>query len=375
MILVDQYSRALDDTTDSAIQNLSFRVAPVSQSIGFLQNGLPIKSRLSRIGSRFMIQVVISGLGFGGMQISDGRTGNNSLNLPSNPPPTSVQVVDAFPGLSFAKPVVFSSPQGDRKRLFIAELGGKIKVIPDAGAATPTSSVLIDLAAAITTPPRTPAESWNPGPNLECGLLGFDFHPDYAMNGYFYVAYSVVKSNDSTVWYQRLSRFTIPSGQISQPAPVADPESELILFEQRDRGPNHNGGDVHFGTDGYLYMSIGDEDNPSDHYNNSQRIDMNFFGVMLRIDVDKKPGNLEPNSHSNPAASLQGFSAVNGIPRDEVPAGSGVFRARYSIPLDNPYVSIAQGGTWNGTLNEVSIDAASLPYIRSEFWAIGLRSP
>jgi uncharacterized repeat protein (TIGR03806 family) len=200
-------------------------------------------------------------------------------------------------------------------------------------------------------------------------------HPNYAINGYLYVAYSVRKSDDPAAWYQRLSRFAIPAGQIDQPAPVADPMSELILLEQRDRGPNHNGGDLHFGTDGYLYMAVGDEDNPSDHYNNSQRIDMNFFGAMLRIDVDKKSGNPEPNSHTNPAASALGFSAVDGIPRDEVPEGSGILKARYSIPVDNPYVPVSQGGTWDGTLNGVAVDAASLPYIRSEFWAIGLRSP
>lgn len=318
---------------------------------------------------------MISGVALFATQSACGRTGNNNLNIPSSPPQTAVQVVDAFPGLIFTKPVVFASPPEDTKRLFIGELGGKIKVIPDAGATAPASSLLIDLAAAITTPPRTPAENWDLGPNLECGLLGLDFHPNFAANGYFYVSYSVVKSDDPTVWYQRLSRFTIPAGQIGEPAPVADPGSEMILFEQRDRGPNHNGGDVHFGTDGYLYMSIGDEDNPSDHYNNSQRIDMNFFGVVLRIDVDKKPGNPEPNSHANPAASALGFSAVDGIPRDEVPAGSGNFIARYSVPVDNPYVSVGQGGDWDGTLNGVTIGAASLPYIRSEFWAIGLRSP
>ena len=284
-------------------------------------------------------------------------------------------MVDAFPGVTFTKAVVFASPAGDQKRLFVGEMGGKIKVIPDTSAAGPTASVVIDLAAAVSAPARTPAESWDLGPNLECGLLGLDFHPDYAANGYFYVFYSVAKASDPGVWYQRLSRFTIPVEQRDQPSPLADAASELILLEQRDRGPNHNGGDLHFGPDGYLYLSVGDEDNPSDHFNNSQRIDMNFFGAMLRIDVDKKPGNLEPNLHANPAASVEGFSAVDGIPRDELPPGSGVFKARYSIPSDNPYLLPSQGGTWDGTLNGVALAAASLPFVRSEFWAIGLRSP
>jgi glucose/arabinose dehydrogenase len=371
MISPEQSPGLIAPATDCLLEDSSLVFALLARFTGLCKKRLRSKSAPLSIGFRLMI----AGIGLFAMQAAHGRTGNTNLKVPSSPPQTAVQVVDAFPGLVFTKPVVFASPRGDAKRLFIGELGGKIKVIPDAGATAPASSLLIDLATAITTPSRAPAESWNLGPNLECGLLGLDFHPNYAANGYFYVAYSVVKSNDPKVWYQRLSRFTIPSGQIGQPAPVADPGSELILFEQRDRGPNHNGGDVHFGNDGYLYMSIGDEDNPSDHYNNSQRIDMNFFGVVLRIDVDKKPENLEPNSHANPAASVQGFSAVNGIPRDEVPAGSGIFKARYSVPIDNPYVSVAQGGDWDGTLNGVTINAASLPYIRSEFWAIGLRSP
>jgi glucose/arabinose dehydrogenase len=303
------------------------------------------------------------------------RITNAQLNLPADPPPTAVQVVPAYPGASFTKPLAFASPPGDAKRLFVAELGGKLKVIPDVSAATASTSVVLDLATVISTPPRNPVETLKPGGNPECGLLGVAFHPDFASNGYFYVAYSVGKSNDDKVWFQRLSRFTIPAAQIGQAAPVADPSSERILIEQRDRVDNHNGGDLHFGPDGYLYWAVGDEANPNDIYNNSQRIDMNFFGAMVRIDVDKKPGNLEPNAHANPSAAALGYSSSNSIPRDEIPAGSGNFVARYSIPIDNPYVSTAQGGSWDGTFNGLPTLAENLPYIRSEFFAVGLRSP
>lgn len=303
------------------------------------------------------------------------RIPNNSLNVPADPPATAVQVVPAFPSLTFTDPLDFVTPPGDEKRLFVCEIGGKIKVIPDVTAANPTSSLVLDLAQVITSPPRTPAESWNPGPANEAGLMGLAFHPQYATNGYFYVSYMIVKGSDPNVWYHRLSRFTMPPAQIGQPAPVADPSSELILFEQRDRDDNHNGGELQFGSDGYLYMPLGDEGNPDDYRNNALRIDMNFFCAMLRIDVDKKPGNLEPNAHVNPTAAGLGYSAVNAIPRDEIPAGSGNFFARYSIPIDNPYVSTSQGGTWDGMFNGAAISASNLPYVRSEFWAFGLRSP
>jgi glucose/arabinose dehydrogenase len=303
------------------------------------------------------------------------RIPNNTFNVPADPPPTAVQVVPAYPGVTFTNPLCFVSPPGDTKRLFVCELGGKIKVIPDVTAANPTSSLILDLVQVITTPPRVPAETWVPGPDGEAGLLGLAFHPNYATNGYFYVAYMIVKATDSSVWYHRLSRFTVPAAQIGQPSPVADASSERIIIEQRDRNFGLNGGDLHFGADGYLYWPIGDEGYSDVWTNNSQRIDQNFFGAMLRIDVDKKPGNLEPNAHPNPTAAGLGLSSVNAIPRDEIPVGSGQFFARYSIPIDNPYVSTAQGGTWNGIFNGSAISSANRPYVRSEFWAVGLRSP
>ncbi|MES2660549.1 MAG: Ig-like domain-containing protein [Verrucomicrobiota bacterium] len=302
------------------------------------------------------------------------RISNNTFNVPLEPPPTAVQIVPAFPGVNLTMALCFDSPPGDTKRLFICERSGKIKVIPDVTVANPTTSVMLDLAQVITTPVRTPAENLvNTG--QESGLLGLAFHPDYAVNGYFYVAYSVRKANDGAVEYQRLSRFTVPPAQIGLPAPVANPASERILIEQRDRNDWHNGGDLHFGRDGYLYWSTGDEGGENSVFNNAQRIDMNFFAGILRIDVDKKPGNLEPNPHPNPAAASLGFGTTNAILRDEVPAGSGNFVARYSIPIDNPYVTTAKGGTWNGMFNGSAISAANLPYVRSEFWAVGLRNP
>ena len=311
------------------------------------------------------------------IQISNSlRISNSTLNVPSTPPATAVQVVDAYPGATFTKPLCFVSPPGDTRRLFVCELGGKLKVIPDVTAATFTPSVVLDMATVVSTPARNPVETLKPGnADPECGLLGLAFHPNYANNGYLYVLYTVGKASDAAanVFYQRLSRFTVSAAQRALAAPVADPASEYILLEQRDREDNHNGGDLHFGPDGYLYCAFGDEGNPNDQWGNSQRIDVNFFSAMIRIDVDKKPGNLEPNAHPNPTAApantaVPAYSSVNAIIRD-----AGI--ARYSIPIDNPFVPVSQGGTWNGTFNGVAISAANLPYVRSEFWAVGLRSP
>lgn len=272
------------------------------------------------------------------------RIPNDNFNVPANQPPTEIQVVPAFPGVTFNDALCFASPPGDSQRLFVCEIGGLLKVIPDVTAATATSAVVLDLPSVIASPARTPAETIQGGANGECGLLGMAFHPDFANNGYFYVFYSIVKSGTSG-FFQRVSRFTVPPAQISASAPVADPASELILIEQYDQGPNHQGGDMHFGGDGYLYISIGDEENPNDTRLNSQRIDKDFFAGMLRIDVDKLPGNLEPNDHAS------------------VPKDGGI--ARYSVPADNPFV----GAT---SFNNLTINPAQ---VRTEFYAVGLRSP
>ena len=262
-------------------------------------------------------------------------------NLPLEPPSTSITTEDAFPGVTFNRPVSLTSPPGDGERLFVSEIGGVVKVIPDVTASSPTSATVLDLPTAISG--RDPVETIEGGGNQELGLLGLAFHPGFASNGYFYVSYTVRKGGGS--YYQRLSRFTVPAGQINQPAPIADPGSELILIEQLDEGANHQGGDVHFGPDGYLYVAYGDEENPRDFRLNSQRIDKDYFAGMLRIDVDKLPGNVEPNPHPS------------------VPTDAGV--ARYSVPADNPWV----GAT--SFLGEVVTPSDVI----TEFWAVGLRSP
>ncbi len=272
------------------------------------------------------------------------RVPGSTINIPTPPPETTYSLAPAFPGLTVNKALCFASPPGESKRLFICEIAGLVKVIPDVTSASPTSSIVLNLPAAIATPARIPAESINQGAFGENGLLGLAFHPQFSSNGYIYLAYTVVKNGVSGC-FQRLSRFTIPSHQINLPSPVADPNSELIIIEQADRDHNHNGGDLHFGADGYLYWGVGDEGDPFDHRANSQRIDKDFFAAMIRIDVDKKVGNLEPNFHAS-------------VPRD-----AGL--ARYAVPADNPYVGAT---SFNGL--PVSPDA-----VRTEFFATGIRSP
>jgi uncharacterized repeat protein (TIGR03806 family) len=271
------------------------------------------------------------------------RITNPALAMPEAPPTSGWQLVDALPGLVFNQPLCIASIPGNTKRLFVCERLAKIKHVPDVTSSSPTQNVFLDLQAVIAG--RTPAETIEGGTYNEHGLLGLAFHPDHAVNGYFYVAYTVRISGGS--YYQRISRF-----QVSPTNPnLADPASEFILLQQLDEGSNHDGGDLHFGPDGYLYYAAGDEENPSDFRLNSQFIDRDFFAGIFRIDVDKKPGNLAPNPH--PA----------------IPTDAGV--ARFSVPIDNPFVHTSLGGTWDGSYNGVAITNPAI--VRSEFWATGLR--
>jgi len=256
-----------------------------------------------------------------------------ALNVPGSPPQTALGLINALTGLTFNQPLALASPPGDNRRLFVCEKPGQIKVVPDTTAVTPSQSTFLNLAGLLTSRGETLAAGG------EQGLLGLTFHPNYASNRFFYIFYSVRKTDGLT--YERVSRFT---AQTANPN-AADSTSELVLIEQRDEADNHNGGDLGFGPDGYLYISLGDEGGQNSQYSNDQRIDKDFFAAIARIDVDKKTGSLAPNAHAS-------------VPRD-----SGV--ARYAVPPDNPWV----GAT---SFNGLAVNSAN---VRTEFYAVGFRNP
>lgn len=107
----------------------------------------------------------------------------------------------------------------------------------------------------------------------EQGLLGIAFPLDYAESQVFYVHYSDLQGN--TV----VSRFTVADNDI------ADPQSEQVILTQEQPYPNHNGGQIAFGPDGYLYIGLGDGGSGGDPLGAGQRLDT-WLGKILRIDVD-----------------------------------------------------------------------------------------
>lgn len=277
------------------------------------------------------------------------KIANPFINVPQNPPATALGLVNAFPvinengGLVFNNPLCITSPPGDTTRLFVCEKGGNVKLVPDVTSPDPVATTFFNLPALLTSR----GESINTG--SECGLLGLAFHPRFAStapdgNRYFYLFYSVNKGGSL---YQRVSRFAALANLTA-----VDPAiPEQILIEQLDQAGNHNGGDIHFGPDGYLYISVGDEGDANDSFFNSQRINLDLFAGILRIDVDKHPTlSIEPNPHPS------------------IPLDGGI--ARFSIPKTNPFVA-PPNGDWNGLYNGSAVTGT----VRTEFWATGLRNP
>lgn len=274
------------------------------------------------------------------------RLANTTVQMPPQPPAVAFSVVNAFPGVSFSNPATMESQQGNTKRLFVGERGGKIFLIPDVTASTPVKILYLDLSA-ITL------DDGN-----EQGLKGFALHPDFAENGYFFVAYNHLEAG---LEYVRLSRFKAATPATNTPIPVSTEEiliNQLFKPESGNQPRVHNLAECNFGPDGYLYLGLGDADGHPDPSDNSQRIDKNFWSCLMRIDVDLEPedntaadgtggddANLRPNSH--PAVVLHG-----GYPL-------------YEIPADNPFI----GAT---SFNGFPVVPTN---VRTEFYAVGLRNP
>ncbi len=270
------------------------------------------------------------------------RIPNTTLNVPSTPPVTTYQTTPAFPGLTFNLPINMARVPGDTQRLFVVERGGNIRVVPNVDAGSPSSSIFLNLSALCAGRGEVLATT------VDRGLMSMAFHPNYSTPGHvgqgrFFVWYSVRIGAGGPFFY-RISRFNVQAGNPNQ----ADTATEAVLIQQSEPNGFHLGTDMHFGNDGYLYVSTGDGGGQNDARRYGQRIDLDFHCAMLRLDVDKLPGNPEPNIHAS-------------VPRD-----AGI--ARYSVPLDNPLVTANQVVFFNG----VGYLANN---VRTEFFAMGLRNP
>jgi uncharacterized repeat protein (TIGR03806 family) len=268
------------------------------------------------------------------------RQPNSTLSFPSTlPAPGAYATENAFGALTFSLPICVRSLPGVTNRLFVVERNSGIQRVD---LTTNTKSSFLNLSSFLTAQ-GTPLDVGG-----ECGFLSFAFHPSYNQNGFLYVFYSVTVAGQR---HQRIARFraTGTPGNFNASTAV-DTTTHTPMITQRDEAGNHNGGDMHFGTDGYLYISVGDEGGSNDQFNNARFINKDFHSAILRLDVDLLPSNLAPNAHSQ-ANSSSHPSAIS--------AGT------YRIPSSNPFI----GATSHQGL------AIAPNTVRTEMFASGLRNP
>ena len=209
-----------------------------------------------------------------------------------NSNPTSFPIPENFSWLPVANglqsPVGISNAGDGSTRLFVIEQSGKIRIIKDG---ILLSEIFLNISDRVGSR------------GSEQGLLGLAFHPDYAVNGYFYVNYT--DKQGTTI----ISRFKVSD---TDPA-LADPASEKILLTVEQPYGNHNGGSVAFGPDGYLYLGLGDGGSGGDPHFYSQSLDT-LLGKILRIDVNHGDGYSIPEDNpfpNTPYPEIWGYGLRN----------------------------------------------------------------
>ena len=253
-------------------------------------------------------------------------------DLPGDP---QVQLVKVADGL--ADPANVAAPNDGSGRIFVVERGGTIRIVDANGQLLPEP--FLDLS----DPQGANAVM---DAFLEQGLLGLTFHPDFKNNGLFYTnSTNLLRSGDLVTAQYKVS---------ADDPNKADPSSVIFVSTRPTPYPNHLGGDIQFGPDGYLYIGHGDGGLEGDPVDAGQRLDTHL-GKMLRIDVS--PAVAVATGQAN-AAALVGGKA-------------------YTIPADNP---LAEGdipiNLFGLQGNEAEDAFARLhPTALPEIWGFGLRNP
>ena len=234
---------------------------------------------------------------------SCGGGGTTSPTPTPTPTPGTLALTTVVSGLG--APLGLERPPGDN-RFFVVQQPGTVRIIEN-GALRPGN--FLDIQSLVNFDGQ------------EQGLLGLTFHPNYSTNRKFYVNYTRDSPSPQTV----IAEFQASASDPNQ----ADPGSERILLTVNQPFPNHKGGQLVFGTDGFLYIGLGDGGDAGDPLNNAQNL-LSLLGKILRIGVDA------PFTGSLPYA----------IPADNPFAGGNGSPEIFAYGLRNPWrFSLEQGSS------------------------------
>ena len=205
-------------------------------------------------------------------------------------------------------PVRAISPPDGSGRLFIVDQIGKVRIVLPNG--TMVERPFIDISSKLV--PLSASYD-------ERGLLGLAFHPQFALNGKFYLWYSAPLDNRAPSGWDHTN--VLAEFKTSADPNVADVASERFILRSNHPSPNHNGGDISFGPDGFLYVPIGDGGGGNDigtgHSDIGNGQDLgNVLGKILRLDIAKNLSISVTDTVDSPNGSIA-----------------------YGIPSDNPFVA------------------------------------
>jgi glucose/arabinose dehydrogenase len=241
------------------------------------------------------------------------------ISLEAQPLP-KVKLVPVFPALKLDRTLWMSEAPDDTHRFFIVGQGGEIKVLPK-GSDGSQPKEFLDIT------------NRNPSPAYEQGLISIAFHPGFETNKLFYIYYNHENGNQNVPFPNYPYKSIVSEMKVSADDPDrADLKSERILLDVPQPYANHKGGELTFGPDGYLYLTLGDGGLACDPFNNAQNCN-SLLGKMLRIDVN-----------------------TNTV----IVRGNDKITLPYGIPSDNPFV------------NEPDMGGLGA---RHEIFALGLRNP
>jgi len=243
---------------------------------------------------------------------------------------TVFAVQQAFANLpNFTQPVAMLQAPSSSARWYIVEKPGRVRVFDNTPTAS-VSSVFIDIASRVTVDANNPTD--------ERGLLGMAFHPNFPADPRVFLFYTATDATLGLV--DRLSEFrTLDNGA------TLSSGTERVLFNVDDPATNHNGGNLVFGPDGFLYIGIGDGGGGNDQFGtigNGQRLTI-LLGKMLRIDVSStQPYAIPPD---NPFAG-SALCNVNGT-------GTANCPEIYAYGFRNPWRWSFDRGSGELWLNDV----------------------
>jgi glucose/arabinose dehydrogenase len=258
---------------------------------------------------------------------SGGGGGGNTIVVP--PGTATIETNQVFVNLSFNAPLVLLRAPNDASRWFVAEQAGQVLVFDNDPMVTAGDlTTFIDISGQVTS-------------GGERGLLGMAFHPNFPATPHVFLSFTGPDPNNGNIESSFVSRFTSVDGGLT-----LDSTTELVIIKVVQPFPNHNGGNIAFGPDGFLYIGWGDGGAGNDPQQNAQNTG-NLLGAMLRIDVDQ----------GNP------YSIPPGNPFAGMTCNTGGCPEIYAYGLRNPWrwsFDALDGDLWLGDVGQNALEEVDI---------------